>query len=317
MPSSHSTETLLHDMDQFAIFASFVSIDEAKNRRRFYRLDWREAPFEGGAIVRSWGRIGGKGRTVEGCGMCEWRMGNVPPRAPTFAVEHSPFPITACNLLPRSGERPADDRAHGEAASQERLHRGGGDMSPALEHPGLDGTMTLQPTPCQECGTPITVRRTCKSKQAGLCSPCYKRLYDKVYRQAHKEHYNRYARRYYQANREKLRSKSTAQKRAWRAANQLHYREYQRDYKRRTRTNGSYPWEKLPNICQSCGEDISGRRASKARREGLCPRCYVRKAHAAYSHTRKARKAEEKDEFVQIDPLQAGNRGIAVQELQQ
>ncbi len=40
----------------------FGSVDPARNRARFYTLTWQPALWGGGAIVRTWGRLGGLGR---------------------------------------------------------------------------------------------------------------------------------------------------------------------------------------------------------------------------------------------------------------
>ncbi len=39
-------------------------IDEARNMRRFYRLDMQPDLFGGFLLVRQWGRIGSRGRIV-------------------------------------------------------------------------------------------------------------------------------------------------------------------------------------------------------------------------------------------------------------
>ncbi len=39
-------------------------IDEARNMRRFYRLDMQPELFGGVLLVRQWGRIGAEGRSV-------------------------------------------------------------------------------------------------------------------------------------------------------------------------------------------------------------------------------------------------------------
>ena len=157
---------------------------------------------------------------------------------------------------------------------------------------------------CQHCGVPLTPVRDCKSRRAGLCSRCFKRLYDKVYREQHKDLYKEYAQRYYQANRDKLREKNTVQKRAWRAANRQHYREYQRDYKRKVRSNVGYAWEDLPKACSVCGEDLSTRWATRSRRQGLCPRCYRRRAQAEYHEKVKSQRRRRPRSSVRTKELQ-------------
>ena len=47
---------------RFQAYAHLVNVDPDKNRYRFYTLTWQPSLFEGGAIVRRWGRIGTKGR---------------------------------------------------------------------------------------------------------------------------------------------------------------------------------------------------------------------------------------------------------------
>ena len=49
---------------QFQVYAYFLNVDHAKNRHRFYMIRWQKSLWEGGAIVRSWGRIGCKGRNL-------------------------------------------------------------------------------------------------------------------------------------------------------------------------------------------------------------------------------------------------------------
>lgn len=46
----------------FKIYAHLVSVNPAQNRYRFYTLTWQPSLFEGGAIVRRWGRIGTEGQ---------------------------------------------------------------------------------------------------------------------------------------------------------------------------------------------------------------------------------------------------------------
>ena len=48
----------------FRAYARFVSVDATKNRYRFYSLSWQPALWGGGALVRCWGRIGTKGRSL-------------------------------------------------------------------------------------------------------------------------------------------------------------------------------------------------------------------------------------------------------------
>ncbi len=50
---------------RFAAYARFVSVDPATNCFRFYSLSWQPMLFGGGALIRTWGRIGSTGRTLE------------------------------------------------------------------------------------------------------------------------------------------------------------------------------------------------------------------------------------------------------------
>jgi predicted DNA-binding WGR domain protein len=49
----------------FRAYARFVSVDPLTNRYRFSSLTWQPMLFGDGCLVRSWGRIGTKGRSVE------------------------------------------------------------------------------------------------------------------------------------------------------------------------------------------------------------------------------------------------------------
>ena len=49
----------------FESYAGFTSVDAARNRFRFYNLIWQPALWEGGAILRHWGRLGSRGRWAE------------------------------------------------------------------------------------------------------------------------------------------------------------------------------------------------------------------------------------------------------------
>jgi predicted DNA-binding WGR domain protein len=44
-------------------------IDPARNMRRFYQLDVQPGLFGGFAVMKEWGRIGGRGRMMD-----EWHM---------------------------------------------------------------------------------------------------------------------------------------------------------------------------------------------------------------------------------------------------
>ncbi len=47
----------------FRAFVHLRSVDPARNRDRSYTLTWTPALFEGGALLRLWGRTGGLERT--------------------------------------------------------------------------------------------------------------------------------------------------------------------------------------------------------------------------------------------------------------
>jgi predicted DNA-binding WGR domain protein len=49
----------------FRAYARFVSIDPTRNRFRYYSLNWQPGLWGGGALIRTWGRIGTRGRTLE------------------------------------------------------------------------------------------------------------------------------------------------------------------------------------------------------------------------------------------------------------
>jgi predicted DNA-binding WGR domain protein len=42
----------------------FVCIDQSRNRYRFYTLVWQPSLFGGGALIRLWGRLGRRGRSL-------------------------------------------------------------------------------------------------------------------------------------------------------------------------------------------------------------------------------------------------------------
>ena len=50
---------------EFRAYARFVSVDPAKNRFRFYTLTWQPSLWGEGALLRSWDRIGAKGRSLQ------------------------------------------------------------------------------------------------------------------------------------------------------------------------------------------------------------------------------------------------------------
>jgi len=47
----------------FRAYVRLRSLDPARNRDRSYTLTWTPALFEGGALLRMWGRTGGHERT--------------------------------------------------------------------------------------------------------------------------------------------------------------------------------------------------------------------------------------------------------------
>ena len=49
---------------QFQLFARLESVDASRNRHRFYELTWQPTLWGEGALIRSWGRIGTKGRSL-------------------------------------------------------------------------------------------------------------------------------------------------------------------------------------------------------------------------------------------------------------
>lgn len=49
---------------RFTCYVRFVSVDPARDRARFYALTWQPALWSGGALVRSWGRLPGPGRSL-------------------------------------------------------------------------------------------------------------------------------------------------------------------------------------------------------------------------------------------------------------
>ena len=53
------------DVARFRVYARLVSVDHAGNRHRFYSLSWQPTLWGGGALIRTWGRIGTRGRTLE------------------------------------------------------------------------------------------------------------------------------------------------------------------------------------------------------------------------------------------------------------
>ena len=52
---------VVEEVARCACRVRFVSLDPAKNRARFYTITWQPALWGGGALVRRWGRLGGRG----------------------------------------------------------------------------------------------------------------------------------------------------------------------------------------------------------------------------------------------------------------
>ncbi len=48
----------------FAQFVRLLSLDPGRNRYRFYALTWQPCLWGGGALIRSWGRLGTPGRSL-------------------------------------------------------------------------------------------------------------------------------------------------------------------------------------------------------------------------------------------------------------
>ncbi len=48
----------------FAQFVRLLSLDPGRNRYRFYALTWQPCLWGGGALIRSWGRLGTPERTL-------------------------------------------------------------------------------------------------------------------------------------------------------------------------------------------------------------------------------------------------------------
>jgi predicted DNA-binding WGR domain protein len=62
VPVVSSREPDIEGLAQFQEYIRFTSIDPAKNRYRIYTLTWHPELWGGVALVRAWGRIGGKSR---------------------------------------------------------------------------------------------------------------------------------------------------------------------------------------------------------------------------------------------------------------
>lgn len=61
---TRATGPLPHELPAvvgFQQFARFVSLDPDENRQRFYTLTWQPLLWGGGALVRTWGRVGTRG----------------------------------------------------------------------------------------------------------------------------------------------------------------------------------------------------------------------------------------------------------------
>lgn len=69
---------------RFRQYARFERIDRAENCERFYALRWQPLLWGGGALVRTWGRIGTQGQ--------QRLDGPAPRRAPRAPAPHPPVP---------------------------------------------------------------------------------------------------------------------------------------------------------------------------------------------------------------------------------
>jgi predicted DNA-binding WGR domain protein len=52
------------DVAQFKAYARFICVDPTKNRRRFYALTWQAGLWGEATLVRTWGRLGRRGRSL-------------------------------------------------------------------------------------------------------------------------------------------------------------------------------------------------------------------------------------------------------------
>ena len=59
-----TTDTRREKASAFTAYARFVSVDSTVNCFRFYSLTWQPSLLGGGVLIRSWGRIGTKGRSL-------------------------------------------------------------------------------------------------------------------------------------------------------------------------------------------------------------------------------------------------------------
>jgi predicted DNA-binding WGR domain protein len=62
VPAVSSREPNIEELAQFHSYVYFTSIDPARNRYRFYTLTWQPGLLGEVSLVRSWGRLGGRGR---------------------------------------------------------------------------------------------------------------------------------------------------------------------------------------------------------------------------------------------------------------
>jgi predicted DNA-binding WGR domain protein len=49
----------------FSAYVRLTSIDPTRNRRRAYLMIWAPTLWGGGGLIRSWGRIGTRGRSIQ------------------------------------------------------------------------------------------------------------------------------------------------------------------------------------------------------------------------------------------------------------
>ena len=54
----------VEEIARFGCRVRFVSLNPTKNRARFSTITWQPALWGGGAMVRRWGRLGGRGRSL-------------------------------------------------------------------------------------------------------------------------------------------------------------------------------------------------------------------------------------------------------------
>ena len=58
-----SREPNIEELSQFQNYVYFGSVDPVQNRYRFCTLSWQHNLWGGVTLVRTWGRIGGRGRS--------------------------------------------------------------------------------------------------------------------------------------------------------------------------------------------------------------------------------------------------------------